>query len=42
MRSGIETLGLAELSELSVVYPGREEYPLAESVVVRPLKAFGE
>ena len=39
MRSAIETLGL---SELSVVYPGREDYPLAESVVARPLRAFKE
>jgi uncharacterized protein len=37
MRSAIETLGLAELT---VVYPGREAYPLAETITVRPLESF--
>jgi uncharacterized protein len=37
MRQAIETL---ELAELTVVYPGHDEFPLAESVRAVPLLAF--
>ena len=37
MRSALETLDLAELS---IVYPGKETYPLAERIVVRPLATW--
>ena len=39
MHSAMETLGLAKLT---VVYPGEKEFPLAESMVVKPLAAFRE
>ena len=37
MRSALETL---ELSHLTVVYPGKHTFPLAENVTVKPLAAF--
>ena len=37
MRSALETL---ELSELTIVYPGDQEFPLSRSVAVRPLRCF--
>jgi predicted AAA+ superfamily ATPase len=38
MRSALETLGLARLT---VVYPGKNAFPLAEKVDVQPLAHFG-
>jgi len=38
MHSAMETLGLAKLT---VVYPGENDFPLAESMIVKPLAAFG-
>lgn len=37
IRSACEALAL---SEVTVVYPGREEYPLSDAVHVRPLRSF--
>ncbi len=35
-------VGTLKLSQLTVVYPGHETFPLAESIVVKPLRVFSD
>jgi hypothetical protein len=37
MRSALDTL---ELSYLTLVYPGKDAFPLADNALVKPLTAF--
>jgi predicted AAA+ superfamily ATPase len=39
-RSMRSALAVLDLAELTVVYPGRETFPLADAIVVKPVEAF--